>query len=242
MRYEQRHDFLGHYVRSAAQGEFGIAAFQRPYVWTKEDVELYLESVCGQLPVGDFLLWKLDSEQVGDARLSKGRIGPIEHKATTQTLILDGQNRLSTIIWAARSAEAPGAPAVLYSEQELAVWRGDETLVADIEEQRIHFVPSSAAHSPTRFPLGRIMGGTILQLERTFDVFSAMRDAGIAESNLNWFLDDIPNHFRSKKISVTELSDATPEEALHAFLRICRNGQRITDEDIEAARRWMLDK
>jgi uncharacterized protein with ParB-like and HNH nuclease domain len=95
MHIEERHDFLGQYVRNATNGQFGIAGFQRRYAWTKTDIESFLESVSDKLSIGGFLLWKLTKEQLGQGRLSKGRIGPVEHAASTPTLILDGQNRLT---------------------------------------------------------------------------------------------------------------------------------------------------
>lgn len=242
MRIDERHEFLGQYIKSAARGEFGIAGFQRQYAWTTIDIEKFLESVCDQLPVGGFLLWTLNKEQMGDKRLSKGRVGPIVHNADTRTLILDGQNRLSSILWAARFTEAPENPEYAYSIAELNAWRSGQTLVADSAERRMHFVPTREARSSTRFPLGRIMAGTMLQLVRTIDMFEEMQAAGIPDSDLNWFLDDVPNYFRAKKTTVTEISDATPEEAFDVFLRICRTGQPVTDEDISAAHRWMTGK
>jgi Uncharacterized conserved protein len=240
MRIEERHDFLGYYVRNASQGHFGIAGFQRQYAWTQLDIEKFLESVCDQLPIGGFLLWTLDKDQVGDRCLSKGRIGPIQHDPNTRTLILDGQNRLSSILWAARKAEAPETPDYPYSPAEVQTWFSGQTLVADSAEKRLHFVPDSAAYSSTRFPLGKIMAATLLQLTRSTDLFAEMQEVGIPDSDLNWFFDDIPDYFRSKKTTITEISYATPEEAFDVFLRVCRTGQPVTDEDIEAAKRWMF--
>lgn len=239
MRIDERHEFLGHYVKAAATGQFGIAGFQREYAWNKNDIEKFLESVCDQLPIGGFLLWNLSRDQVGDRHLSKGRIGPIIHDTNTSTLILDGQNRLSSILWAARVAEAPDTPAHAYSKAEVEAWRSGQTLVADSAERRMHFVPDAASRSSTRFPLGRIMAGTMLQIVRTVDIFDEMQLAGIPDSDLNWFLEDVPHYFRTKKTTVTEISNATADEAFDVFLRICRTGQPVTDDDIAAARRWM---
>jgi hypothetical protein len=154
-------------------------------------------------------------------------------------LILDGQNRLSSILWAARAMEAPKRPEYAYSIQEMNAWCSGQTLVADSLERRLHFVPTPEARSSTRFPLGRIMAGTMLQLVRSVDVYAEMESAGIPDSDLNWFLDDVPDFFRRKKTTVTEISDATADEAFDVFLRVCRTGQPVTDEDISAAHRWM---
>lgn len=242
MRIDERHEFLGHYIRSAATGEFGIAGFQREYAWNTADIELFLQSVCDKLPVGGFLLWELTPDQLDGRRLSKGRIGPIVHDNTARTLILDGQNRLCSILWAARIAEAPDTPEHAYSLPELNAWRSGQTLVADSAERRMHFVPTQESRSSTRFPLGRLMSATLLSLVRPLEVFDEMKAAGIPDSDLNWFLDDIPNRFRNKRTTVTEISNATAEEAFDVFLRVCRTGQPVTDEDISKAYRWMTGR
>lgn len=238
MRVEERHEFLGQYIQRAANNEFGIAAFQRPFVWTKEDVESYLKSVMDGIPVGGFLLWTLDDEQRGDL-LSKGRIGPVVHDASTKKMILDGQNRISSLMWAARIPEAPANPTYPYSEQERKVWMSGETLVADCSEKRMFFVPDSEAYGRMRFPLGELMAGTMLRLTSSRDLYMKMQSVGVDDDALQWLLDDVPNFFRHKRTVVTEISYATAEEAFDIFLRICRTGQPISQEDLERAQAWI---
>lgn len=240
MRIHERHDFLGEYVRRASRSEFGIAAFQRPFRWTKLDVEAFLASVMDELPVGSFLTWTLTDAQRDRGLLSKGRVGPVAHDRSVETLVLDGQNRLSTIVWAARRAEAPVDPACPYSREEIDVWLGDEVLVADVEERRMHFVPSSAARAPKRYPMGDVMAATLLGIARPLELLAGMEAAGVADGDFNWFLDAIPNAFRSKKTVVAEIMNASADEAFDVFLRICRTGQPISDEDVEAAQRWIM--
>lgn len=238
MRVEERHEFLGQYIKRAGNGDFGIAAFQRPFVWNKTDIEKYLQSITDGIPIGGFLLWTLGKEH--DAKvLSKGRIGPVEHDAATRTMILDGQNRLGSIIWAARVDEAPDAPACPYSVHEREVFLSGETLVADFEEKRMHFVPDEAAYSPTRYPLGPILAAQVMRRVRPTDLFQRMTEIGVPDESLNWFFDDIPHDFMAKKTVVTEILDATADEAFDIFLRICKTGQPITDADLAAARAWM---
>jgi hypothetical protein len=239
MRISERHEFLGDYVRRAAQGKFGVAAFQRPFRWNKRDVEAFLGSVTDEIPIGSFLTWTLTPEQQELGLLSKGRVGPAVHGQSVGTLVLDGQNRLSTIVWAARRPEAPLDPACPYSVEEIDTWLGDEVLVADLEERRMHFVPSAAAKSSKRFPLGEVMAAALLGLARPLDLMESMEAVGISDADFNWFFDEIPNAFRSKKTVVAEIMNATAEEAFDVFLRICRTGQPITEEDIDAARSWL---
>lgn len=239
MRVEERHEFLGQYIKRAGNGEFGIAAFQRPFVWSKLDIERFLQSVMDGIPIGGFLLWTLEKNQ-DVQRLSKGRIGPVEHDLSTRTMILDGQNRLASLVWAARFSEASAAPACVYSEKEKEVFFSGETLVADFDEKRMHFVPDAAAYSATRHPLGELLSSQIMRRSRLMDAFQTMESNGASDAALSWLYDDVPNFFMSKRTVVTEIRDASPEEALDIFVRVCRTGQPMTDADFEAARTWML--
>lgn len=239
MRSDERHHFLGDHIRRVGRGEIGIAAFQRPFRWTKRDVEAFLLSVTDDVPIGSLLTWVLTDEQRNSGLLSKGRVGPVIHDSAVKTLVLDGQNRLSTVIWAARRPEAPADPSCPYSPEEVEAWLGDDVLVADLEERRMRFVPSSAARGPKRFPLGEIMAATLLNLTRPLDMLAATEAVGISDGDFNWFFDDIPSFFRTKKVVVSELSHATADEAFEVFLRVCRTGQPITDEDVAAARGWI---
>lgn len=70
-------------------------------------------------------------------------------------------------------------------------------------------------------------------------MLAATEAVGIRDGDFNWFFDDIPSFFRTKKVVVSELSHATADEAFEVFLRVCRTGQPITDEDVAAARAWI---
>ena len=238
MRINQSHDFLSSYVHGVISGDIGIAAFQRPFRWTRHDVEQFMQSVTDALPIGSFLLWSLTEEQRNSGLLSKGRVGPVEHGTEVRTLLLDGQNRLSSLIWAARITEAPADPAYPYSEEERQVWLSGWTLVADIEERRMHFVRNASARSSKRYPLGVLLSS--LRARRALEVMADMTACGIADSDLNWFLDTVPNFFRTKKTVIAEISNATADEAWNAYMRICRTGQPISDDDMDIARAWML--
>ncbi len=237
MRIEEKHAFLGDFIAGAARGEYGIAAFQRPFVWTKQDVEDFMESISKGYPIGSMFLWNVSS--LDSSLISKGRIGPVEHAHNVSNLILDGQNRLSSLVWAARSDVAPLNPAFPYSSQELNVFRSGEILVADAEEERIHFVPASASYETRRMPLARVLAygfGTIVGGTRL--LYDEIDQHGIRDSDLGWLLDKVPHWFREKKLVVTSMSNASPEEAMTAFLRICKAGQPISEDDYQKALEW----
>lgn len=238
MRINERHDFLGDYIRTAANGDFGIAEFQRPFVWEKKDVEDFVWSIQKGLPVGSFLLWTPDHR--GETLPpSKGRIGPIVHPEQTKTVILDGQNRLTSMIWAARAAEAPVEPKTPYSVQEQMVFLSGDVLTIDGDEKRIHFLPAKDSWGPNRMPLGDALNFELLHVVSSRDTFALLDKHGVRDENIGWMLDDVPRAFRERRIVVTELEAATPEEALEAFLVVAKAGQPISKEDHLRATQWI---
>lgn len=241
MKIFERHEFLGQYIKNAAQGNFGIAAFQRPFVWERKDVEDFMLSIQKGFPVGSFLLWTPDRRDRldGVAPSSKGRIGPVEHGLDTNTLILDGQNRLTALVWAARVDEAPANPVHPYSQQEVAVFLSGETLVIDAEEKRIHFVPTADAWGRSRMPLGQALSYGVMALQSSRTLFQTMAEKGVSDEYINWMLDEVPHLFQAKRTVVTEIANATTEEALEAFLVIAKAGQPISQDDYARAVQWI---
>lgn len=235
MRVEQTSSFLLDIVRGAGQGRYGLAPFQRQYVWDREDVEKLLKSLVREWPIGSFTLWTPPS---ADRELypTKGRLGPIEHDESVSTLILDGQNRISTLIYASLVQTAPAAPAHPYSPEEIAVWFGDEVLVADYETKSITFMHPDEAWSATRVPFGNLMDCTVLRRARPTDLWEkAISGYGMQDDALNWLLDELPGRVREARVPITNLRDATLEEARDCYMTICRAGQPITDHEFDFA-------
>nr|WP_250807073.1 DUF262 domain-containing protein [Neorhizobium tomejilense] len=234
MRVEQSSNFLLDIVRSAAEGDFGLAPFQRQYAWTKDDVEKLLKSLVRKWPIGSFTLWTPPS---ADRELypTKGRLGPLEHDESVRVLILDGQNRLASLIYASLVQSAPTSPAHPYSDEEIDVWFGEEILVADFATKSITFMHPSEAWTATRIPFGDIMDSTVFDRRRSMEVWQRAMDNGMTDEALDWLLDTLPNRIRETRVTTTNLLDATLEEARECYMTVCRAGQAITDEEFDRA-------
>ena len=79
-----------------ARGTIRVPRFQRPFVWEPQQMIELLDSVRRQYPIGSIMLW--DSDQIYD---SIDHIGPIkipEIELSETTYILDGYQRLSTLL------------------------------------------------------------------------------------------------------------------------------------------------
>ncbi len=80
-------------------GEYGLPEFQRGYVWSREQVRHFMSSLYHGNPVGSLLIWLPQGETVvrGGAISAAGNI----------KLIVDGQQRLTTLYGIARGKVPP---------------------------------------------------------------------------------------------------------------------------------------
>lgn len=221
-------------IKEAANGSLGLAPFQRQYVWTKEDVEKLMKSILNKWPVGSLTTWTPSSGERGQFP-TKGRLGPVEHPGAVETLVLDGQNRLASLIYAPLLHKAPIDPAYPYSQQEIDVWFGDKILVADFATKSVTFRPRDQAWSATAAPFGDLMDAMVFSRARQFEVLTSAQGRGMDERTMQWLLNDVPGLVRSARITTTNLLDATIEQARECYMTICRAGQPISDEEFDMA-------
>jgi hypothetical protein len=229
------------------------AAMQRPYVWTKGDVEALCDSVMTGFPIGGFTMWA-PGEKADLKKVSKGRLGPIGPAAQQNVnafnpmcLLLDGQNRLATIAWMIASAD--GLMVVDPSPEEKETWLGDETLVLDYETRSLRFVPKSEAEVGLRLPgwmavsmASHELNSRANKLTRDlcYDVWIPVYGEEKAYDFLK-FWDHARDKFKDARTAETVIEDATPEEALNAFLRICKVGVPMSEDDFKRATNWNME-
>jgi len=92
-------------VRELLDGKLVIPSIQRGYVWKRPQVPKLLDSLYRGFPVGALLIWKTNI----DVPLRTAAIVSGESKVHAPALLLDGQQRLTTLAWVIRpSAVATG--------------------------------------------------------------------------------------------------------------------------------------
>ncbi len=219
-RVEQSIDTLMCLKRDVMRGSVAPASFQRPYVWNENHVEALWASIVMGIPVGAVLLWRPDRPVASSTTL-----GPIPLQPWSDaSLILDGNNRLTTIAWSSTpyETEVPdGCPG-------FSTWRSGRRLVADTIERRIRFVDASETDR-WLVPMHHV--GNSLQ--------SHLRKVWIDESEaevidrLEW-LDLVESGLLAAKIVVTTLyGDETAARA--AYLGICSAGVPMSPDQLEEA-------
>lgn len=247
MRVQQHSLFLSSLLHGVIEGQVLPAGMQRPYVWGKADVEAFFDSILQGFPVGAFLYWQPD-QKADLSKLGKMRLGPILAAEAPgawnpRMLLLDGQNRLATIAW----SFIPDSPADLeYSQAERETWLSGETLVVDGATRSMIFVPKEEAEVGLRLPVWTITGasdvvhGRAMRMirERQADAWKDLSDDEVYGFIDFW--DACSRAFQSARVVTTVIEDATPEEARHAFMRICRVGVAMNPEDFDNALKWAI--
>ena len=88
-------------VEQAYEGKICLPNFQRDFVWTREEVADLVRSIVRGYFIGSLLLLRCDREQPAvRARSSCGAQSRQHREPRPELLILDGQQRLSSLIYA----------------------------------------------------------------------------------------------------------------------------------------------
>lgn len=232
-RIVQSTGFLFDTFRSAAVGNLVPAAFQRPYVWSKADVEAYWTSLLRGWPTGSFLVWK--PKAPAGQRVERARLGPIEMDCDEpRGIILDGQNRLASFAWSLRLPGTPTPSREKLSEAELETWASGDMLVLDPESKSARFHPEGDLGPHSRLlPAGLVFDTRALNSH-------FRRQSVFIEADLAW-LDDVMQVVRDARCTTTVIDGGRPEEALEAFLHICRAGVPMSEQDFRQAMSWAFE-
>lgn len=236
MRIHQSADHLSDTLQAVRDGRLVPAAFQRPYVWRQADVTALWESLLNGWPIGSFLIWK-PGAGVDQAKAGRSRLGPIQAVTGTRWtgMILDGQQRLTTLAWSMLASDAPRPDPASLFDAERATWAGDNVLVADGEQRAVLWVPKAEARAGWRIPVG-VLGDLALLLPALHALVSA-HQGQLPKDVLDWF--DAASHaVRSAKVTTTTIEEATAQEAVTAFAHVARVGVPVTPDEVAAALAW----
>ena len=133
-------------LNDIVRGLYALPAFQRPYVWQKENVLHFINSIEKDYPIGNIIIWSItnsakttieidenvDPNSFIDTNIANIKVEP----KIVSNIILDGINRISTLTWMLATPEklmeaknSFERDNTLYSNAEINTWLGDELLV-----------------------------------------------------------------------------------------------------------------
>lgn len=234
MSIRQRSGFFGTLLNEVKEGYFANAPFNRKYVWEREDVLAFFDSLRRRYPIGTFIIWTPPKDEREALNEGAVRVGPIlPTPSLSPSFILDGHNRLATLAWAGMSPEEMEAiqKEVDCDTQELETWCADGLLlVLNAETMKIDFMTPGHAELDNHIAAHYFIGSDYRR-----HVISRAENAFSNEALDN--LDLLYRNILETRIVITDVNEPGIE-AFSAFQHLNRIGKAVSETDLEKARKW----
>ena len=221
--------FLGKLVERVAAGKIRVPKFQRDFVWKQPDLSALLDSVLRGFPIGSILVW--DTEETIE---STSHIGPVEisPRPEGQTgYLLDGQQRVSTLVGTLRLPDSVNDPIV-----EQIDWR----IHYDLDSQEfVHLRQQARPSERTKPPEPRYF--PVRSLLNTAGFFDACRriqqNVGDSRQAQAWLdeADRLASAFRDYQLPLIHIREADLESAVTVFARLNRTGRKMAADEMVSA-------
>ena len=221
--------FLGKLVERVADGKIRVPRFQRAFVWKQPDLSALLDSVLRGFPIGSILVW--DTEENIE---STSRIGPVEisPRPKGQTgYLLDGQQRVSTLVGTLRLPDSVNDPIV-----EQIDWRIHYDLDSrEFVHLRQQARPSEQAKppEPRYFPVR-----SLLNTAGFFDACRRIQQNVDDRRQAQAWLDEadrLASAFRDYQLPLIHIREADLESAVTVFARLNRTGRKMAADEMVSA-------
>jgi len=210
-------------IHRIEEGDIKIPAFQRPFIWTQEQVIDLLDSIYHDYPIGSILLWN-SMERLRSTRNIGGFQIPDRPEQYPVNYVLDGQQRLSSIY------------AVFCQNRQLALQNTDYD--PDIKMFDIHFDLDDKEFLPmqdtnpdhTNLPMSALLNNN--EFHKIIRRYSPSKvDAATALQSIfqNYEIPTVTTYKRSK------------QEVGIIFERINSTGTSLTPLDLMVAWTWEED-
>lgn len=210
-------------IDRVASGELRIPRFQRPYVWSPEDMIELFDSIFNGYPIGSLLIWETSLQDAS----SLEKLGPInlptEARSTT-SYVVDGHQRLATLVGVL------SLPADFPSET-MSEWRW--WIGYDLEnEEFVHFKRRSGESNSAIVPLRRVI--------QTVDFARLTRDlaTNLPDDKLDTYLeraDRLNRKLRDYQVPATVMKSASLDDAVNIFARVNQRGRDMTADQMVSA-------
>lgn len=202
-------------VRLVKDGHIKLPRFQRPFVWTKQNILELMDSIYKGYPIGSILLWLTKQKLASERNIADLEINELEEEYPTNYL-LDGQQRLSTL-----------CGILFWNEKDKkSVWN----VVFDLEEEKFLYDPDN--EKIQYFKLNKLLDTMdfINQCSR----FVGHPKQALYTQNAQKLLNSIKDY----KIASVKIGDMSLDEVAPIFERINSTGRRLTMVDLMRAATW----
>jgi hypothetical protein len=206
--------------------QFAVPKLQRNFVWDPRRAAKLLDSIYRGMPIGSLFLWDMDRKSANLIRQQGEVLPPFSSKNKQISFVIDGQQRLSVIY------------------QAFEAQRRFNDAGREIDFSRLCFVvtPDPESDSPDRVVYRKALGTQFVPIRDILAPVSEWKRR--MPSQAKWFLRRIHECRRrllSYPLPVVTVESATLDEIGEVFIRLNRQGMRITAADRAIALMGKLD-
>ena len=95
--FDTTKEFLQDQLKKIDACDIQLPDFQREWIWDDDRIRMLLASVCASFPIGAFMLLETGGDDVRFKPRSLIGVSKRQDPVTPETLILDGQQRLTSL-------------------------------------------------------------------------------------------------------------------------------------------------
>jgi len=206
-------------------GEVRVPRFQRPYVWSPDDMIQLFDSVLKGYPIGSLLIWQTDRRDI----TSLNAIGPIVLPQTGPLLksyVVDGHQRLATLLGVLRLPED-------HPRDRMDDWRW--WIAYDLRAEQFIHIKDVVRDIPLHLLPLRSVLRTADFARRTREIVSTDKfDADEAELLLDR-ADVVQRAIREYRIPMTVMRSGSLDDAVTIFARVNQRGRDMTPDQMVSA-------
>jgi len=199
-------------------GSIALPVFQRGYVWTRKQVSDLFNSLYKDYPVGSLLIWETASPDVQTR-------GEITSPLTSRQILLDGQQRITSLYGVIRGKEPPFFDGNAHAFQNLRFHMEDEVFE--------FYQPVKMQNDPRWIDVTELFSKGYPGIK---PIIEQLQERGI-DSN-NWDKLMILLNLVESDIHVDYVTgaDKTIEEVVNIFDKVNSGGTKLTQGDLALAK------
>jgi uncharacterized protein with ParB-like and HNH nuclease domain len=222
-------DKISEYINNFEKGLLQVPAFQRDFVWTNEKKLDLFDSIKKGYPIGSVLLWQpfFEKEEFYD-NFSGDKLGsyPIPERNANSFFILDGFQRLSTLIGCLLHPEKAKQKGILRDEKE---WQKEFNIVYNLKEEQFEINRNSKEFY--QVPIYKLVDG-----KEFFRFQKNLFDDDEVNSKYIERYEEISLIFQNYELPNINVFGGSITEAIDIFQRLNSTGAPITTDWVINAR------
>jgi hypothetical protein len=229
--------YLQQVLEDLRRSELEIPRFQRPFVWKDEQRIELLRSVRDGIPMGSILVWRTSRADIGTYRIPSDNDRVSAPNEGIHHYILDGVQRLSTLLGALYPNDAARTEQRIEDEegpQDSAELEGDD-LSAAFDLEAGDFVLGSPAQEVHHLPLALLYDSVgLIKFQR--GLMGPRSEHWIAQA------DALARAFREYKVPIIPIVTEDLAMATRTFQRVNSQGTKMGELHMLHALAWSEDR